>query len=94
MGVELIAVRPTPGEPLPVLAAPAGVEAREDDRIAGVGGENRLELAREMAVQRPPLERDLVEHDQKSRSRRTAVSTRATDGMYASSICQYGYGTS
>ena len=26
--------------------------------------------------------------------RRTASTTRSTDGMYASSICQYGYGTS
>ena len=25
---------------------------------------------------------------------RTAATTRSTDGMYASSICQYGYGTS
>jgi hypothetical protein len=25
---------------------------------------------------------------------RTASTTRSTDGMYASSICQYGYGTS
>ena len=31
---------------------------------------------------------------QKSRSFRTAAVTRSTEGMYASSICQYGYGTS
>ncbi len=31
---------------------------------------------------------------QNSRTFRTASTTRSTDGMYASSICQYGYGTS
>jgi hypothetical protein len=31
---------------------------------------------------------------QNSSSLRTASTTRAADGMYASSICQYGYGTS
>ena len=38
------------------------------------------------------------EHDperaQNSNTFRTASTTRSTDGMYASSICQYGYGTS
>ncbi len=58
----------------------------------GVDGHHRLELAREPTVQRPPLERKLV--DQNASSRRAASTTRATDGMYASSICQYGYGTS
>jgi hypothetical protein len=31
---------------------------------------------------------------QNSSSLRAASTTRAIDGMYASSICQYGYGTS
>ena len=31
---------------------------------------------------------------QNSSSFRTASTTRSTDGMYASSICHYGYGTS
>jgi hypothetical protein len=31
---------------------------------------------------------------QNARSRRAASTTRSTEGMYASSICQYGYGTS
>ena len=41
-------------------------------------------------MQRPSLERQLVDHI----SDRTAETTRSTDGMYASSIVQYGYGTS
>jgi len=32
--------------------------------------------------------------DQNSSVLRTAATTRSTEGMYASSICQYGYGTS
>ena len=31
---------------------------------------------------------------QNASSFRAAAATRSTDGMYASSICQYGYGTS
>ena len=31
---------------------------------------------------------------QNASSRRAASTTRSTDGMYMSSICQYGYGTS
>ena len=53
--------------------------------------EHRLEVAREVPVQRAPLERQLVDH---AASLRTAATTRSTDGMYASSIVQYGYGTS
>ena len=32
--------------------------------------------------------------DQDASTRRAASTMRATEGMYASSICQYGYGTS
>src|SRR5207248_11129437 len=53
--------------------------------------EHRGEVAREVPVQRAPLERELVDH---GRSERTAATTRSADGMYASSIVQYGYGTS
>ena len=52
---------------------------------------HRLEVAREVPVQGAPLERQLVDHET---SDRTAAATRSTDGMYASSIVQYGYGTS
>ena len=65
----------------------------EHDGVARVDGEHRREVAREVAVQRAPLERKLVDH-QKASSFRQAATTRATDGMYASSIFQYGYGTS
>ena len=45
-------------------------------------------------MHRPPLERQLVDDAQNSSSFRTASTIRSTDGMYASSIFQYGYGTS
>ena len=41
-----------------------------------------------------PLEPQAQPLAQYSSSFRTAFATRCTDGMYASSICQYGYGTS
>ena len=65
---------------------PARAEGREADRISGVDGENRLEVAGEMPVQRAALERELV--DQNSSSLRAAAVTRSTDGMYESSIFQ------
>ena len=43
------------------LEPPPGVERREGDRVAGVDLEHRLELAREVAVQVAPLERQLVQ---------------------------------
>jgi hypothetical protein len=41
-----------------------------------------------------PLEPEAKPLAQNARSRCAASTTRSTDGMYASSICQYGYGTS
>jgi hypothetical protein len=41
--------------------APAGVEARERDRVSRLDRQDRLEVAREVAVERAPLERDLVQ---------------------------------
>src|SRR4051794_9878616 len=41
---------------------PAGVEARERDRVAAVDLDDRVELWREVTVQRPPFEWDLVDH--------------------------------
>ena len=38
------ALRAAVREALPVRAAPAGVQARERDRVAGVDGQNRLEV--------------------------------------------------
>jgi hypothetical protein len=43
------------------LETPARVEGREGDRVTGVDLEQRLELAREVAVQVAPLERQLVQ---------------------------------
>ncbi len=74
------------------MPQPASGEANRDG-VAGVDGQDRLEVAREVAVERPSLERYLVQRHE-PRTRRTASTTRSTDGMYASSICQYGYGTS
>jgi hypothetical protein len=65
------------------------VEARVDGLL-----EKRC-VARLPAAEDESLGDDAVRRvDQNSKSRRTASSTRATDGMYASSSCQYGYGTS
>ena len=84
----------TLGEELAVrLPPPTCVERGEDDRVAGVDGEHGWKVGREMAVHGAPLERELVDH-QKASSLRQAATTRAMDGMYASSIFQYGYGTS
>ena len=74
--------------------APSGVETREGDRVARLDRQDRLELAREVPVERAALERDLVVRHYAASTRRAASTTRSTDGMYASSICQYGYGTS
>ena len=41
-----------------------------------------------------PLEPEAEPLAQYSSSFRAAFATRSTEGMYASSICQYGYGTS
>jgi hypothetical protein len=59
---------------------PAGGERREADRVPRVDREDRLEVAREVPVQRPPLEGDLVQH-YAARTRRTASVTRSTEGM-------------
>ena len=63
------------------------------DRVAGVDRQHRLEVAREVAVSVRRSSGSSWTH-QKASSLRTASTTRATDGMYASSIFQYGYGTS
>ena len=63
-----------------------GDELQDDGFAPG----NRLALARPPAVHRPSFERQLVDQT----SFRTASATRAADGTYASSIVQYGYGTS
>ena len=44
------------------LEAPARIQRRERDRVAGVDGEDGLELGREVPVERAPLERHLVDH--------------------------------
>ena len=52
---------------------------------------NRLGFPPRCVVREGPFERLAA---QNSSSFATASTTRSTDGMYASSICQYGYGTS
>ena len=59
-GVELVPSGARGSKRSCVRRAPAGVEARERDRVARLDGEDRLEVAREVAVERAPLERDLV----------------------------------
>ena len=77
------------------VETPARIERREGDRVSRVDLEDRREVAGEVTVQRPPLELNLVQRPaQNSSVFRTAATTRSTDGMYASSSCQYGYGTS
>ena len=61
------------------------LDALQDDAFAPG---KRLAL-----VPEPDNEHD-PERAQNSSTFRTASTTRPTDGMYASSICQYGYGTS
>ena len=56
-------------EPRPVVETPAGVRRREAHRVAGVDLEHRVEVAREVPVQRPALERQLVDHRSGSRPR-------------------------
>src|SRR2546423_6031507 len=72
---------------------PAGIRRRDAHGVAGVDLEHRHKVAREVSVQGAALERDDVQRHAASRLR-AASATRATDGMYESSICQYGYGTS
>ncbi len=66
-GIELLVARL---ELRPRLEVPAGVEGGERDRVARVDRQHGLEVAGEVAVQRPPLERDLVDGHQASRSAR------------------------
>jgi hypothetical protein len=73
------------------VEVPARLRNRDPHGIAGIDREHRLEVARKVSVQVVLLERELVDH---CISLFTASTTRATEGMYASSICQYGYGTS
>ena len=80
-GVAAVELGVTRLEPLAGRQVPAGVRAGKRDRVARVDRQHGLEIAGEVTVQRPPFERDLVEHDQNSSRRRTASSTRATDGM-------------
>src|SRR5262249_61267399 len=73
------------------VQVPARIRDCNPHRVPRIDRQHRLEIPREMSVQVALLERELVDH---CISLCTASTTRATDGMYASSICQYGYGTS
>jgi hypothetical protein len=57
-GIELRVARL---EPSPGGHMPARVDGCERDRVARLDGEDRLEVGREVAVERPALERDLVQ---------------------------------
>jgi hypothetical protein len=59
-GVLLVPLRCAQLEALTGRPTPAGVQAREPDGVARLDSEDRLEVAREVTVERPPLERDLV----------------------------------
>src|SRR5262249_28130914 len=48
------------------LDVPAGVERRERDRVARVDRQHGLEVAREVSVERAPLERELVQRHEAS----------------------------
>ena len=52
---------PAVGIQLVLRRAPARVEARERDRVSRLDRQDRLEVAREVAVERAPLERDLAQ---------------------------------
>ena len=69
---------------------PAGVEARDDDRIALLDRQHGLEVGREVAVERPSLERELVDRHAKASTVCAASRMRSSDGMYTSSSCQNG----
>ena len=69
---------------------PQVVEARVD-RILQQRRVPRLPAANDEALGFDPIGRRLR---QNSSSFRAASTTRSGEGMYASSICQYGYGTS
>jgi hypothetical protein len=58
-GIEL--ALPTVGIHLVLRRAPAGVQAGERDRVSRLDRQARREITREVAVERMPLERDLVQ---------------------------------
>src|SRR5262245_58059045 len=60
-------------------APPAGIEARERDRVPRVDRQHRLEIAREVPVQRPPLEWDLVDHVGQTRVPRASNASNCAD---------------
>ena len=70
---------------------PTRVRHREPNGVTRIDGHDGRQVAREVPVERPPLERELVDH---ASSVRTAAATRPADGTYKSSSVQYGYGTS
>ena len=62
------------------LSQPACAGRFDRYGVAGRDGEDGLEVAGEVPVQRAPFERDLVERHEVS-SRLTASTTRSTEGM-------------
>ena len=59
-----------------------------------LGGRSRPRAAKALETSVDPSWTEPRAPIQNSSSLRTAATTRSTDGMYASSSCQYGYGTS
>jgi hypothetical protein len=60
-GVALVTIGRTEFEAVARYVAPAGVQARERDRVSRLDRQDRLEVAGEVAVERAPLEWDLVQ---------------------------------
>src|SRR4029079_4410355 len=86
---------------------PSGRGRDLDRRLVGLDLDQRVVLGDLLALLDQPAgdlalgqafaevrELELVRHQNSSKRRRAAATTRSTDGMYASSIDQYGYGTS
>jgi hypothetical protein len=79
------------------IAGPEGHACDRNDVEARVLPANRLAGRRITQVIAGPAALEPEPQslaDQNSSVLRTAATTRSTEGMYASSICQYGYGTS
>src|SRR6266545_4930319 len=84
-GVQLGRLR---DEPLLTGYVPSRIRHGDSNRIARLDLEHGLEVGGEVAVEHTLLERQLVDGHSYSSSFSTASTTRSTEGMYASSICQ------
>ena len=72
LGIARLEALARPSRVLRRADSPTGVGCGERDRVPGLDRQHRLEVAREVAVEGPPLERDLVERHQARRSARSS----------------------